>query len=219
MMRKMMLAVVYTAFACGANAGSLDGLLVGDMNKLAVAAAPVALPDAEVLDASDGAHSLAEYKGKWVVLNFWASWCEPCQAEAPLLEHAQSRIRAKISGEAETDIEPEATCRPPITAMPTTAIVPTAMPVNGPAPTMNSPDIAAITVSPDTMMARPEVWAAIGAAPSGLTGFTEGRDPIALSLEWGVRRLNERSPASTWSTGMCSLEAARAPASVELVSP
>ena len=26
----------------------------------------------------------------------------------------------------------------------------------------------------------------------GLTGFAEGRDPIALSLEWGVRRLNER---------------------------
>jgi cytochrome c biogenesis protein CcmG, thiol:disulfide interchange protein DsbE len=39
-----------------------------------------------------GEASLASFKGKVVVLNFWASWCEPCQVEAPLLEHAQSRL-------------------------------------------------------------------------------------------------------------------------------
>jgi cytochrome c biogenesis protein CcmG/thiol:disulfide interchange protein DsbE len=36
--------------------------------------------------------SLASFRGRILVLNFWASWCEPCQVEAPLLEHAQSRL-------------------------------------------------------------------------------------------------------------------------------
>jgi cytochrome c biogenesis protein CcmG/thiol:disulfide interchange protein DsbE len=39
-----------------------------------------------------GSGSLASYKGKVVVLNFWASWCQPCQVEAPLLERAQSQL-------------------------------------------------------------------------------------------------------------------------------
>jgi cytochrome c biogenesis protein CcmG/thiol:disulfide interchange protein DsbE len=35
-----------------------------------------------------GTLSLAELRGKGVVLNFWASWCVPCKDEAPLLEEA-----------------------------------------------------------------------------------------------------------------------------------
>jgi len=48
---------------------------------------------APVADTGGGRDSLAAYRGKVVVLNFWASWCVPCQTEAPLLERAQSRLR------------------------------------------------------------------------------------------------------------------------------
>jgi cytochrome c biogenesis protein CcmG, thiol:disulfide interchange protein DsbE len=51
-------------------------------------------PDFDVpLLNGDGSVSLASLRGKAVVLNFWASWCEPCKEEAPRLEAAWKRYR------------------------------------------------------------------------------------------------------------------------------
>ena len=36
--------------------------------------------------------SLADFRGRVVVLNYWASWCDPCRAESPLLERWHRRI-------------------------------------------------------------------------------------------------------------------------------
>jgi cytochrome c biogenesis protein CcmG, thiol:disulfide interchange protein DsbE len=55
-----------------------------------------AAPDLELPKLGGGGNaSLADYRGKVVVLNFWASWCEPCKAESPLLERWHRRISSR----------------------------------------------------------------------------------------------------------------------------
>ena len=46
----------------------------------------------------DGNASLKSLRGKVVVLNFWASWCDPCRTEAPRLERVQKRLAKAGAG-------------------------------------------------------------------------------------------------------------------------
>ncbi|MGH2865609.1 MAG: redoxin domain-containing protein [Solirubrobacteraceae bacterium] len=71
--------------------------------------APNAQRSLPVLGAG-GRESLASLRGKVVLLNFWASWCEPCQMEAPLLESAEHRLEghdAAVLGVTYLDASPD----------------------------------------------------------------------------------------------------------------
>lgn len=87
-MRKV-LAVLYTGLLLCANMAHAEG---DGMNKLTLLEAPAPVPEAVFLDAEDGEHALADYRGKWVVLNFWATWCAPCKAEMPSLDRLQAAM-------------------------------------------------------------------------------------------------------------------------------
>jgi thiol-disulfide isomerase/thioredoxin len=67
------------------------------MLKVATAnsAAPVPAPDVTLKDLDGKDLSLAQYKGKVVLVNFWATWCEPCQVEIPWLIEIQQKYAAK----------------------------------------------------------------------------------------------------------------------------
>ena len=53
-----------------------------------------------VSDTSGKLHNLADYKGKWVLVNFWATWCPPCLAEIPDLESLYRQGKLAVVGVA-----------------------------------------------------------------------------------------------------------------------
>ncbi len=75
--------------------GVLAGLNTGAMAPLLVRAKPRDVPTVEFVDGTGATRSLADFKGKVVLLNIWASWCVPCREEMPALDKLESELGGK----------------------------------------------------------------------------------------------------------------------------
>jgi peroxiredoxin len=72
-------------------AGALAlALLTGMGSRPPVIGAPA--PPFETTDLNGRPVALADYRGKIVLLNFWATWCEPCKKEMPEIEAAYEKL-------------------------------------------------------------------------------------------------------------------------------
>jgi thiol-disulfide isomerase/thioredoxin len=87
-------AALYVIPGCTAKpSGDLKGLAQGQMKTLVVDDAPYPAPSVPFTDAAGKPHTLAEFKGKAVIVNLWATWCGPCKEEMPTLATlAQSSV-------------------------------------------------------------------------------------------------------------------------------
>ena len=59
------------------------------------AAQAAKVPDPQVIDLAGYQQILAKYHGKPLVVNFWATWCEPCREEYPLIVELASEFKAQ----------------------------------------------------------------------------------------------------------------------------
>ncbi|MFK7871080.1 MAG: TlpA disulfide reductase family protein [Roseobacter sp.] len=99
-MKRLIAAVLYTALGMGAITGPAFAdleqaalLRDGDMKKLIIHETPQAISNAP-FQLADGAGemSLDAYQGKYILLNFWATWCAPCRKEMPMLAELQTEF-------------------------------------------------------------------------------------------------------------------------------
>jgi len=82
---RALLAIALLAVSCAATAAG------GELKPWSGGATPpLALRDLQGKE-----HKLADYRGKVVVLNFWATWCDPCREEMPSMQRLQDKLAGK----------------------------------------------------------------------------------------------------------------------------
>ncbi|MCX8952138.1 TlpA disulfide reductase family protein [Ruegeria sp. NA] len=98
-MRLFRLIPLYMALALGANAAlatdaaTLGPLREGSLKRLILHEEPKPAKVIEFqLEDDGGVGTLADYEGKYVLLNFWATWCAPCRKEMPQIAELQDEF-------------------------------------------------------------------------------------------------------------------------------
>src|SRR6188472_2093548 len=80
---------------CGNDQAAADSATEGTPS-LALLKEPMAVAPFTVVDLDGKTISMADLKGKVVLVNFWATWCPPCRAEIPDLVKLQEKYRDKL---------------------------------------------------------------------------------------------------------------------------
>lgn len=73
-------------------ARKLAPLAKGEVAAVSVATTPKRLPELAFQDALGKPHTLADFHGRTILLNLWATWCVPCRKEMPALDALQAKL-------------------------------------------------------------------------------------------------------------------------------
>src|SRR3989344_352968 len=121
----LLLSAVVTA---AAETGKIQTLLSLDK--------PFAAPDFALKGEDGKTYRLSDYRGKVVVLNFWATWCPPCRYEMPSMERAHQKVKGEekntvfaftgqypVSFPLPLDLDGSVIAKYPVIGLPTTLII------------------------------------------------------------------------------------------------
>ncbi len=75
-----------------AASGPAKALFTGEMENFVPAASSKPVPEITFTDAAGRAMTLADFRGKVILLNLWATWCPPCRREMPALDALQAEL-------------------------------------------------------------------------------------------------------------------------------
>lgn len=89
--RSLLVAVLMLISAASAIAAGTETLLTPMPEKPAA-------PDFELAGPGGEIYRLADFKGKPLIVNFWATWCPPCRAEMPAMQRAWEQVEAEGVG-------------------------------------------------------------------------------------------------------------------------
>lgn len=67
-------------------------LAKGEVAALTMATAPLRIPQLAFSDAAGQPKTLADWRGKTILVNLWATWCVPCRKEMPALDNLQAKL-------------------------------------------------------------------------------------------------------------------------------
>jgi thiol-disulfide isomerase/thioredoxin len=73
-------------------ASRIAPLVHGEVAALALAQTPFSMPDLAFKDSAGRPRTLADWRGRTVLLNLWATWCVPCRREMPALDKLQAAL-------------------------------------------------------------------------------------------------------------------------------
>ncbi|WP_288901838.1 TlpA disulfide reductase family protein [uncultured Sneathiella sp.] len=91
----LLFLLTFTGLVAGTSTAfseNLSALLTGEMQNFAPYDAPRPFKDFTFLNAEGEEERVSDYRGKVILVNFWATWCAPCRKEMPSLDRLQEAL-------------------------------------------------------------------------------------------------------------------------------